>query len=156
MKLSYKFLLCIFVSLSLGGIIGASSSSSIIEWYPFIIKPSWNPPNWIFGPVWSLLYIMIGVVFALIWHSEKLDKRKAYRLFFIQFCLNLAWTPIFFNFHQIAFAFVEIIFMLIFIYLTIIEFYKINRKAAYLLVPYAIWVSFATILNGTIYWLNNH
>ncbi len=134
--------------------IGASSSSSILDWYPTIYKPSWNPPNWIFGPVWSLLYIMIGAAFAFIWHSEKQEKRKAYRLFFIQFCLNLAWTPIFFNFHQIGFAFVEIIFMLIFIYLTIIEFYKINRKAAYLLVPYAIWVSFATMLNGTIYWLN--
>lgn len=154
MKLIFKIIISIFISLSLGGLSGIVTSGEITTWYPTIIKPSWNPPNWIFGPVWSLLYIMIGVAFALIWHSEKLDKRKAYRLFTIQFCLNLAWTPIFFNFHQIGFAFIEIIFMLIFIYLTIIEFYKINRNAAYLLLPYAIWVSFATILNGTIYWLN--
>jgi translocator protein len=154
MKLHFKILICILISISLGGLIGASSSSSITDWYPSIIKPSWNPPNWIFGPVWSALYICIGMAFAIIWHCEEHPKKKAYRLFAIQFILNLAWTPIFFNFHQIGFAFIEIIFMLLFIILTIREFYKINRIAAYLLVPYAIWVSFATVLNGTIYYLN--
>lgn len=154
MKLIYRIILCAFIILSLGGIIGASSASSIIEWYPSIIKPSWNPPNWLFGPVWSALYICIGISLALIWHSTVDIKTKAYRYFAIQLCLNILWTPIFFNFHQIGLAFIEIVLMLLFIVLTIIEFYKINRKAAYLLVPYAIWVSFATILNGTIYWLN--
>ncbi len=154
MKLQLKIIICAFITLSLGGLIGASSSSSIQEWYPSIIKPSWNPPNWLFGPVWSALYLCIGVSVALIWHSAVENKIKAFRLFGIQFCLNLFWTPIFFNCHQIGLAFIEIVFMLIFIIFTIKEFYKINRIAAYLLCPYAIWVSFATVLNGAIFWLN--
>jgi translocator protein len=154
MKLIYKILLCAFVCLCLGGASGFLTSGSIQSWYPTIVKPSWNPPNWIFGPVWSLLYIMMGTSFALMWHSKNTDKKKAYRLFFIQFGLNLIWTPIFFGLYNIGLAFIVIVLMVICIILTIIEFNKIKPLAAYLLIPYVSWVSFATILNGTICSLN--
>jgi translocator protein len=154
MKLYQKIILCALLSVLLGGASGIVTSGSIQSWYPTIVKPSWNPPNWIFGPVWTLLYILIGASIAVIWHSEAENKSKAYRLFGIQAILNLIWTPIFFGMHNLGLSFIVIILMVLFIFLTILEFYKIKRLAAYLLFPYLAWVSFATVLNGAIFWLN--
>ena len=149
-----KIILCVIICTSLGFLSGLSTADSITNWFQFVKKPSWNPPNWLFAPVWTLLYILMGISVALIWHSNSNNKKKAIGLFIIQFTLNLCWSIIFFNQHMPGLAFVEIIVMLIFIILTTVSFYKINKTAAYLLLPYICWVSFATVLNGTIWFLN--
>lgn len=126
-------------------------------WFAALQKPSWQPPNWLFGPVWSVLYIMIGVSLALIWHSKPATaerKTSALIVFAIQFALNLAWSFIFFRFQQIGLALAEIILLLISIVLTMRAFYPIDKRTAYLLVPYLLWVSFATVLNATLWMLN--
>jgi tryptophan-rich sensory protein len=149
-----KIILCVIICTSLGFLSGISTADSITNWFQFVKKPSWNPPNWLFAPVWTLLYILMGISVALIWHSNSKNKKSAISLFVIQFILNLCWSIIFFNQHQTGWAFVEIIIMLIFIIMTNFSFYKINKTAAYLLLPYICWVSFATVLNGTIWFLN--
>lgn len=149
-----KIIICSILCLTLGISSGFSTVDSIANWYQFITKPSWNPPNWLFGPVWSLLYLLMGISVALIWHSQDSNKKNAIQLFIIQFALNLGWSFIFFNQHEIGWAFVEILMMLTAIILTILSFYKISKPAAYLLIPYLCWVSFASVLNGTIWFLN--
>ena len=149
-----KIILCVIICTSLGFLSGISTADSITNWFQFVKKPSWNPPSWLFAPVWTLLYILMGISVALIWKSNSNSKKSAISLFVIQFILNLCWSIIFFNQHQTGWAFIEIIIMLIFIIMTTISFYKINKTAAYLLLPYICWVSFATVLNGTIWFLN--
>lgn len=149
-----KIFICVTLCLSLGILSGFSTADSITSWFQFIKKPSWNPPNWLFGPVWTVLYIMMGIAVALIWQSKHKNKTIAITLFIVQFILNLGWSFIFFNMHLMGWAFVEIIIMLIFILFTIFSFKKINKTAALLLLPYLCWVSFATVLNGTIWYLN--
>jgi translocator protein len=127
------------------------------EWFQTIAKPTWNPPGWLFGPVWTVLYIMVGISVWLIQQRRDVSsaaKASAMRLFWIQLVLNLAWTPIFFGLHSPALAFVLICALWITIVLTISAFGKISTWAGYLLIPYLAWVSFALILNGTI-WLMN-
>lgn len=150
----FKIFVCTSVCVLLGIASGFSTLESIDNWYKYISKPSWNPPNWLFGPVWTVLYFLMGFALALIWHADKPGKKSAEGLFIIQFALNLTWSFIFFNMHLPGWAFAEIVVMLLFIILTVISFYRINKTAAYLLVPYLLWVSFATVLNGTIWYLN--
>lgn len=151
----FKIFICIAICLTLGLLSGFSTVDEIANWYRFIYKPSWNPPNWIFGPMWTTLYILMGIAVALIWQSSHQPKKRAIILFIIQFIFNLAWSFIFFNLHAIGWALAEILMMLLFIMLTIVSFYKINKTAAFLLIPYLLWVSFATVLNGSIWYLNN-
>lgn len=150
-----KIAICIIVCVALGLLSGLSTVDAIKNWYQYINKPSWNPPNWLFAPVWTLLYILMGIAVALIWHSSNQNKKTAIGIFIVQFVLNLAWSFIFFNMHKIGWAFAEIIIMLFFISLTILLFYKINKTAAWLMLPYLCWVSFATVLNGAIWYLNS-
>lgn len=159
MKLIFKTIICIVICLSLGGLSGYATVSEIKNWYLTLNKPSFNPPNWLFGPAWSTLYTLMGIAFALIW--DKLEKAKlkiftsrAVLFFIIQFILNLAWSSIFFSLHLVGFALFEMLILWVFILLTIIEFYRINRVAGILLVPYILWVSFATLLTGSILYLN--
>ncbi len=154
-SLFFKAFLCAVLCLILGIASGFSTTDSIQNWYIFINKPSWNPPNWLFGPVWTILYICMGIALGIVWHNKHLLQKKAITLFLIQFVLNLCWSAIFFNFHQIGWAFVEIIIMLVMIVITLYHFYQIKKVAGILLIPYLIWVSFATILNGTIWQLNS-
>ena len=139
-------------------LIGFSSSfftvSEIGSWYQTIQKPSWNPPNWIFGPVWTTLYVLMGISLFLIWRSSASQKRIAIILFAIQLILNFFWSVIFFKRHQPGFAFAEILALWLMILLSIFAFGRINKLAAWLLVPYISWVSFAAILNFTIWQLN--
>lgn len=153
-SLYLKILISTILCLSLGILSGFNTSDSITGWYPFIIKPSWNPPNWIFGPIWTVLYIGMGVAVALIWHSRHDQKQKAILFFIIQFVFNLCWSFIFFNLHQIGWALIEIVAMFFLILITTIRFYNINKHAAYLMIPYLLWVSFATVLNASIWYLN--
>ena len=153
-SLLVKILISTIATLTLGIASGFSTIQSIKDWYQFLIKPSFNPPNWIFGPVWTILYVMMGISFAMIWHASHIQKNRAILLFTIQFIFNLAWSFLFFNCHLLGIAFVEILLMGYFIVSAIISFYKINKVAAYLLIPYLCWVCFATVLNGTIWFLN--
>lgn len=149
-----KLLVSSFVCLLLGSASGFLTIESITGWYSTINKPSWNPPNWIFGPVWTTLYVMMGSAFALVWHANHVEKKRAIFLFVFQFVLNLLWTPIFFGLHWIGLALVDIILLFILIILTIMQFAKISKLAAWLLVPYLAWVGFASALNGSIWTLN--
>lgn len=153
-SLIVKILFCTTVCLILGISSGFSTISEIKSWYVYLNKPSWNPPNWLFGPVWSFLYLSMGIALALVWHSKHNKKKRAITFFIIQFIFNLSWSFIFFNQHQIGWALVDISILLVLILVTIFAFYRINKFAAYLLIPYLLWVSFATLLNATIWTLN--
>ena len=154
MNLFVKILVCVLLCTGLGFASGFSTAGEINGWFQTIQKPSWNPPNWIFSPVWTTLYILMGVAAGIIWHTTDDRKNTALMLFILQFILNLGWSYIFFSEHQIGWAFAEIIVMLVLIVATTISFYKIKPVAAYLMIPYILWVSFATVLNGAIWMLN--
>ena len=158
MKLNNFFKLVIAIVISqLAGLIGSVFTiSSIPTWYATLQKPSFNPPNWIFGPAWITLYFLMGVAAFLVWRHglERKEVRRALTIFGGQLVLNALWSIIFFGLHNPFWAFVEIIFLWLAILWMIIAFYKISRPAAYLLLPYILWVSFASILNFSILILN--
>ncbi len=146
-----KLLYSLVITVGVGAIAGFATASNIGGWYATLSKPVFNPPNWIFGPVWTLLYILMGIALFLIWKQPaSLYKSNSLWLFFIQLLLNFFWSFLFFYFHKIGLAFVDIVALLVFIILTIFSFSRLSKKAAWLLVPYICWVSFATILNGAI------
>ena len=151
-----KLVISIIVPLAIGATSGLFTETGVGSWYQTIQKPSWNPPGWIFGPVWTLLYILMGVALYLVWKSDAAPalKRTAIILFSIQLVLNFFWSLIFFNQHAIGWALVEIIVLWLSILATIFVFARINNTAAWLLVPYISWVSFAGILTYTIWKLN--
>lgn len=145
-----KVPVCILVVEILGGLSGYLTASAIRDWYAGLERPPGTPPNWIFGPVWTLLYAMMGAAFALVWQKGERGpaRRSAFAWFTIQFIFNLAWTPIFFGAHQIAVALAVIVALLIAIGVTISRFRPISRLAAALMLPYLIWVGYATYLNA--------
>lgn len=125
------------------------------EWYEGLSKPSWNPPAWIFGPVWTVLYLTMAVAAWLVWRQGELpQQRKPLTRYFIQLALNAAWTPIFFGAHQLFTALVVIVFLWVTLLITLLSFHRVNRLAGWLLLPYLAWVAFATALNGALWWLN--
>ena len=154
MNLFVKILICVVLCTGLGFASGFSTVSEVSGWFQTIEKPSWNPPSWIFSPVWTTLYILMAIAAALIWHSDDRRKKSALTLFVIQFIFNLAWSFIFFNQHELGLAFAEILVMLVLIIATTVAFYKIKPVSAYLMIPYILWVSFASCLNGAIWLLN--
>jgi tryptophan-rich sensory protein len=127
------------------------------SWYQQLAKPSWNPPGWLFGPVWTTLYILMGIAFYIVWKQPDAtpNKKWAITLWVIQLVLNFCWTLIFFAAHEVGWALAEIIVLWLAILLTIFAFARISKVAAWLLVPYIAWVSFATILTATIWTLNS-
>lgn len=126
------------------------------EWYSALKKPSWNPPAWIFGPVWTSLYIMMGIAAWSVWKQGGVAaQRLPLTVFMVQLALNAAWTPLFFGLHWIGAAFAEMIVLWLAIAATIALFRPVNRAAAWLLVPYHAWVSFAAALNFTLWRLNS-
>lgn len=150
-----KLVISIIITVGLGSLGGIFTVSEIPNWYAGLNKPFFNPPNWLFGPVWTLLYILMGISLYLIWKLSSSEERtRAIWLFSIQFVLNFFWSIIFFKYHLLGWAFVEIMAMWVFILLTILQFKQLSSWAAYLLMPYLLWVSFATILNASIWWLN--
>lgn len=125
------------------------------DWYAALAKPAWNPPNWIFGPVWTALYAMMAVSAWLVWQgSEGAVRRRALGWYAVQLVLNAAWTPLFFGLHFLGVAFAEILLLWVAIAATIAAFRRVSRVAAWLLVPYLAWVSFAAALNFTLWRLN--
>lgn len=155
-ELTGKILLCALAAILLGGVGGLITASSIEGWYENLNPPPGTPPNWVFGPVWTLLYAAMGTALALVWHRAPAGaaKRGALILFGVQFALNLAWTPIFFGLHRTGLALAVIVTLLAAIAMTIRRFLPLERPAAALLVPYALWVGYATYLNAGFLLLN--
>lgn len=153
-----KILLIISIALcQLAGIIGSIfTSKSVKTWYITINKPAFNPPGWVFGPVWITLYALMGVSLYLIWKSPGGSefKKTAFVIFFIQLILNALWSFLFFGLESPFLGFIEIIVLWFFIALTIFYFSKISKVAVYLLIPYIAWVSFAAVLNFFLWRLN--
>lgn len=133
---------------SQGSMIGLQS------WYMTARKPVWNPPSWVFAPVWTVLYLLMGIAAWMIWRSDHEGRSRALILFAIQLALNGLWSWIFFAWHQPGFAFYELIVLWIAIALTLVAFWRVRRTAGWLLVPYLCWVSFAGALNYTIWKMN--
>lgn len=149
-------MISLMLPLAVGGIAGFVTRPEIGGWYQTIQKPMWQPPNWLFGPVWTTLYLMMGIAFFLVWKADvsKEAKKQALTLWGLQLLFNFLWSFIFFNRHQIGLALADIIVLWLFILLTIFSFARISQAAAWLLVPYISWVSFAGLLNLAIYTLN--
>ena len=125
------------------------------DWYAALKKPSWNPPGWIFGPVWSALYTMMAVAAWLVWRQGGWSKqRRPLLIFLTQLALNALWTPLFFGWHLPGLAFAEMVLLWLAIVATLAAFRPVSRVAAWLLAPYLAWVSFAAVLNFTLWRLN--
>ena len=149
-------LLCASICLIIGGGSGFLTADSISTWYIDINKPFFNPPNWVFGPVWTTLYTIMGISVGLIWNTgiQSKNTKKALWVFAIHVLLNGLWSILFFGLKNPELAFIEIVLLLAsIIYYTQI-FYRIRPLTAWLQIPYIFWVSFASILNGSIAWLN--
>jgi tryptophan-rich sensory protein len=126
------------------------------EWYAALNKPSWNPPGWVFGPVWTYLYITMAIAAWMVWRQSTHPKRnRAIILYFVQLILNALWTPLFFGLQAPGWALLNIILLDIVVLATFIEFRNIRALAGWLLVPYLAWIFFATILNATLWGLNS-
>jgi len=154
-----KLVAAVFVC-QLAGIIGSISTfSAIPTWYAGLAKPALNPPSWLFGPVWIMLYTLMGIALFLVYIKEEVGeiggkKTAALGAFGIQLFLNALWSIIFFGLHDPFFALVNIVLLWLAIAWTMIVFYKISRPAAYLLLPYIVWVSIAAYLNYSLWILN--
>lgn len=146
------FLLASFTAAAIGGL---ATADNVRTWYPEINKPTWNPPSWLFGPVWTVLYIFMSVAAWRVWRvKEKAGAKIALRLFFVQLVLNALWSLIFFGLHRPGWALIEIVILWSLLANLQGRFWRLDRVAGGLWAPYLAWVSFATILNGTIWWLN--
>lgn len=146
---------CVAVVLSIGYVSGSATRASLNDWYPTINKPSFNPPNNIFAPVWTVLYLLMAVgIYLVLKQPVSVERTMGALTFIAQLLLNFLWSFIFFRYHQIGWAFIEIIFLWAAILLMIVEFKKVNAVAAYLQIPYLLWVTFAAILNAAMWQLN--
>ncbi|WP_293311440.1 TspO/MBR family protein [Pedobacter sp. UBA5917] len=150
------FIINIAITLGVGALGGWATAQSVKTWYPTLNKPSFNPPNYLFAPVWTTLYVLIGIAAYLVW--TKRDKiahfPRTVAIYLIQLILNLAWSFIFFYLREVGFALAEIILLLIFVVINGFTFYKINKWAGLIFIPYFLWVSFATLLTYNIFILN--
>lgn len=136
------------------GILAGSGGNS--DWYRSLEKPSFNPPNWVFGPAWSTLYTLMGISLSILWRARQDSPaaKPALHLFSIQLIMNLAWSLLFFRWQQPRAAFIELLVLIGVIVLTILAAWRVSKIAALLLVPYLLWSSFAAVLNGAIWQLN--
>ncbi len=156
MKPAIKLIIAIAIPLAAGAIGGYFTSSSVDGWFTTLNKPSFNPPSWVFFPVWTTLYILMGIAFFIVWNSHaKLEKRyTGYTYYWLQLLFNFLWSFLFFYLHRPDLAFADIILLFLMIVGTIGSFRKVSKTAAWLLVPYLLWVLFATALNFSIWRLN--
>ena len=150
-----KYTIAIVLTLLVGALTGYATSEAIPTWYAGLNKPSFNPPNWLFGPVWTVLYILMGIAMGRVWcRIEPAKAGGPWSIFSAQLALNGFWSLIFFNMHSIGLALVDILVLLVAIILCIRAFNRVDRTASWLMVPYLLWVSFATVLNAAIFMLN--
>ncbi len=152
-----RIIYCVTICLVIGYLSGIVTQSSIKTWYLTLAKPFFNPPNWVFAPVWTLLYIMMGIAAGLVWNEiDKNEKavKNALKFFVIQLGLNSLWSFLFFGLRNPLLALIEIVLLWLIIYETYKFFKPINSIASKLLIPYLAWVTFASVLNFSIFWLN--
>ena len=151
-----KAIVCILLCLSAGGIGSAFTAPAIPTWYATLVKPSFSPPNGVFAPVWTLLYILMGLAAALVWQKglRNPQVRTALVAFLVQLILNMLWSVLFFGLRSPLYGLVDILFLWVVILVTIAQFSKVSVPAALLLIPYILWVTFATGLNFGIFLLN--
>ncbi|PKL57452.1 MAG: TspO protein [Methanomicrobiales archaeon HGW-Methanomicrobiales-6] len=151
-----QFVVAIAVCLLAGFIGSLFTTPAIPTWYAGLIKPALNPPAWVFGPVWTILYILMGIALYLVWSKgwERKNVQVATAIFAVQLVLNVLWSYLFFGMQAPYFALIEIVLLWIAIVMTIAAFYRVSVPAAVLLVPYILWVTFAAYLNYGIYVLN--
>lgn len=146
----------ILICFAVAGLGAVATNPEIRNWYQAIRKPAWTPPNWLFGPVWTVLYLAMAVAAWLVWKRAGWEANSvALWLFVIQLALNLAWSFIFFKYHSPAWAFVDIALLWIAILATAMKFAGVSAVAALLLVPYLIWVTYAASLNFAIWRMND-
>ena len=141
----------------LAGLIGSFfTAPAIPTWYASLEKPFFNPPSWLFAPVWLTLYTLMGIALFLIWRKglKREEARFAFFFFLVHLLINSAWSILFFGMQNPLIALLDITFLWLMILVLIIQFWKISKPAAYLLIPYFAWVSFASILNFSLWWLN--
>ncbi len=151
-KLFVSILICVATG-AIAGYITAGESSG--EWFKALNKPSFQPPSWLFGPVWTFLYIMMGIALWKVWNTANSRERNmAITIFFAQLLFNFIWSIIFFSWHSVGLALIDILILWVLILSTIFSFARVSKTSAWLLVPYIVWVSFATILNYTIWKMN--
>lgn len=142
--------------LLVGGAGGWATTQGVREWYPTLVKPFFNPPAWVFGPVWTLLYLMMGVAFFLVWRRARRSPtaHRAMAAYGGQLFLNLLWSFLFFWFRSPGWALIEILALLSVLAWTTRLFFRESRTAGWLMTPYLVWVTFASILNASIWFLN--
>jgi len=153
----FRKLLTSIIIVQVAGLIGSAASfRAINSWYAFLVKPTFNPPNWLFGPVWTTLYILMGVALYRVWNKGlgKKRVRVAFWLFIVHLFFNTGWSVVFFGFHSLFGGFIALLVLWAMIVALIWKFYEIDRWAAFLLVPYLLWVSFAGVLNVALWLLN--
>ena len=155
-KLVFAIIIC-----ELAGVIGSIfTTPSIGTWYATLVRPSFSPPNWIFAPVWTILFALMGIALFLVWKNissrsdDGREKKVAIQVFVAQLCLNVMWSIIFFGLHSPGGALILIASLWMTIVATMLSFYKVSKAASFLLLPYFIWVSFAGILNFAIWYIN--
>ena len=153
MKDVYKLIIAIIIPISAGALGSIFTSQSVDSWYLTLNKPALNPPSWVFGPVWTFLFILMGSALYILWRDKKLKDLALYA-FVVQMILNIGWSYFFFELQQPLYAFIEILFLWAAIALTLCAFYKKNKVAGWLLIPYIAWVTFAAYLNLMIVILN--
>ena len=141
------------VCFAVAGISGAITRTSVDSWYPTLAKPAFTPPDWVFGPVWTVLYAMMALAAWLVWRRVRWQGRALY-LFFAQLALNLLWSIVFFGLQLVGAALVDIVVLAVLITLTAVAFWRIDRRAGLLFVPYLLWVVYAGALNGAIWRMN--
>ena len=156
MNNTIKLIISVAVPLAVGGLSGFATARGVADWYPALTKPTFNPPAWIFGPVWTVLYIMMGGAAFLVWRKglEVDGVRIALTVFVVQLSLNGLWSILFFGMQAPGWALVEIILLWIAIGVTTVFFLRVALPAGVLLLPYWGWVTFATVLNASLWWLN--
>lgn len=155
MKKIYKLIIFLLIPQLAGGIGSIFTASSVGGWYKTLNRGPLNPPGWVFGPMWTALFLLMGYSLYMIWIDENAkDKKWAYLIFGAQLLLNTFWSIIFFGFQNPGLAFLEILILWLAIVANMIFFWRVNRWAAFLLLPYLTWVSFAIYLNYSIWKLN--
>lgn len=151
-----RFAVSLALPLAVGAASGLATAASVTDWYPSLAKPPFNPPAWVFGPAWTALYLTMGVALYLVWREgwQRPEVRNALLLFAAQLALNGLWSLLFFGLRSPALAFAEILVLWASIAATAAAFRGIAPTAALLMLPYLAWVTFAAVLNGSIWWLN--
>jgi tryptophan-rich sensory protein len=145
--------LMVLLCLSIAGLAGWVTQENIPTWFAFLHKPSFNPPAWVFGPVWTVLYILIGISGGVLWRYKK-ETTRAFYCFIAQLVLNFSWSYIFFAGHQLGWALIDMIFLIVFVILTMTFSYQKIKIVTGLLLPYLAWLCFAFILNFSLWHLN--